>query len=177
MQKRILIILSVLLVIFGFIMFQSKQLSDKFSSFQDSQGLGTVLKKMPDVRFKYLDSNKFYSFKENKGKKGLFLHFWATWCGPCEAEFPKLSRLIQNSKDKNVIFVFVAVNDEVSKIKKFLKKFPSLNAKIVLDDDFIHQEHFGTYKLPETFLFDRAGNIVKKYTGAKNWTPKMLERL
>ena len=178
MQKRIIIILSLLLAIFLFILYQGKMLDDRFTSFQSSNERGTVIKAMPKVEFKYLDSDKHYDFfQSDKGKNSLFLHFWATWCGPCEAEFPKLSKLIQESKDENITFVFVAVNDELPKIKKFLKRFPDLDAVIALDNDFIHQKHFGTYKLPETFLFDKTGKIIKKHTGAKNWASEMLKSL
>lgn len=174
-KKNVILILSILLAIAGLVLYQAKSLDNRFASFQESQKSGTVVAKYPKVIFKNLSDNSNYNFyQEDYLKSYLFVHFWATWCGPCEAEFPKLEKLVSESKSKNIKFLFVAVNDKVKDIKKFLKRFPGLDVQIVIDQDFIHQSHFGTYKLPETFLFDKNGQIIKKFTGAKNWTLSML---
>ena len=78
--------------------------------------------------------------------------------------------------DDEVSYLLVAVNDEPKKIKKFLKKFPSLKGKVLLDSSSAHQKFFGVYKLPETFIVGRDGTILKKYEGAKEWTPDLIPR-
>jgi cytochrome c biogenesis protein CcmG/thiol:disulfide interchange protein DsbE len=174
-KKNIILILSILLAIAGLVLYQAKSLDNRFASFQESQKSGTVITKYPKVSFQTIDKKSNYDFYSTDfSKNDLFVHFWATWCGPCEAEFPKLEKLVQEAKSKNIKFLFVAVNDKVKDIKKFLKRFPNLDVQIVVDQDFIHQSHFGTYKLPETFLFDKNSQIIKKFTGAKNWTLSML---
>lgn len=107
----------------------------------------------------------------SSGPKGVVVHFWGTWCAPCEAEFPELMELTQKLSGNDVIFVLMAVNDEVKKIKKFLKRFKNPSNKIIfaIDNSGKSMENFGTNKVPETFVFDAKGKHVKKYVGPQEW--------
>ncbi|MEX1099099.1 MAG: hypothetical protein WEB87_01660, partial [Bacteriovoracaceae bacterium] len=73
---------------------------------------------------------------------------------------------------KDLKFLFVAVNDEKKDVKKFLKKYKvekNNNFLILTDDEFVHQKFFGTYKLPETYLFGKDAKLLRKFSGAQNW--------
>ena len=106
----------------------------------------------------------------NGTTKATFVHFWATWCAPCEAEFPEFIRFAKKWENKQVQFIAFAVNDKPMAIKKFLKKFGPLpkNLAILLEPDKLSQQ-FGTIKLPETFLMNGQGNYFTKYIGPQNW--------
>jgi len=55
--------------------------------------------------------------------KPLLLNFWATWCPPCVAELPSLSRFYQSNSDKGWQVLGVAV-DQLTPVKRFLAKSP-----------------------------------------------------
>ena len=43
--------------------------------------------------------------------KAVFLNFWASWCPPCRAEARDLEAAWQRVKDKNMVFIGVALQD------------------------------------------------------------------
>ncbi|MBT7609993.1 MAG: TlpA family protein disulfide reductase [Bacteriovoracaceae bacterium] len=127
---------------------------------------------LPDFTANDILSNLTYNRKSfvNNQSKGLYLHFWATWCGPCELEFPAFIKYAKKFENRNLHFVTMAVNDRPKAIKKFLRKFGKLpkNMIILMEPNELSLR-FGTSKLPETFLLDRNGAYFAKFIGPQNW--------
>ena len=42
----------------------------------------------------------------------IYVDLWASWCAPCKAEMPAAKQLRESYKDKDVVFVYLAVNDK-----------------------------------------------------------------
>src|ERR1700758_1468275 len=40
----------------------------------------------------------------------VVLNFWATWCGPCQEELPRLSKLAQSYVGRNVRFIAISID-------------------------------------------------------------------
>lgn len=77
------------------------------------------------INFKETSVNgKLIDLKEFKGKKAIWLVFWATWCPNCKEEIPALKKLHKNYSDKlEIIGINVGINDSVSRTKKYIKKY------------------------------------------------------
>ncbi len=175
MNQKLLFVLSIIIITFGYITYQSMKLENKFTSFNSSFNTDSIIKELPNIKLKEFKTNKEFDLhKLATSGNNLVIHFWATWCAPCEKEFPelvKLTKLLETKKD--VKFLFIAVNDTDIKISKFLKKFKKYNNfSILIDNKNMHQKSFGTFRLPETFLFDKKLNIIKKFVGQQEWTQK-----
>jgi peroxiredoxin len=96
----------VLILVFSIGTLQAAQVGDKAPSF-----------KVEDVNGKVVDLASF------KGKKAVWLVFWATWCPNCEEEIPALKKLYEKYSDKvELIAVNVGVNDSVKRTKRYIKK-------------------------------------------------------
>ena len=176
MNKKLLIFLAVIAFTFGYTIYESMKLDKKLAA-QSSIRTGAIIKSYPKyIKFKDLFDKKVFDQKSIfDGKSKIIVHFWATWCGPCELEFPELVELTAKLKgDPSIKFVFVAVNDELKKIQKFLKKFNLEANTIVLKDDNNGFKSFGTYKLPETYIFGADGKVIKKYSGQQAWASDTL---
>ena len=55
--------------------------------------------------------------------KVVLINVWATWCGPCRNEMPKLDRLYLARKDKGLV-VFGLSDEDVSVQQKYQEKVP-----------------------------------------------------
>jgi thiol-disulfide isomerase/thioredoxin len=73
---------------------------------------------MPEVRLVNHRSGQAMTLSSLRGKPVL-LNFWATWCGPCRDEIPKLNELAQKYPKLTIIGVNVAEDNET--VSAFLK--------------------------------------------------------
>jgi thiol-disulfide isomerase/thioredoxin len=132
----------------------------------------------PDITFKTLDG-KTASLASFQGTP-VILHFWASWCAPCVAEFPALLRMAEKNK-KKVIILAISTDRSPEKIQNFLKKQatrPPSNMMVIWDEHKILTEDiFQTFKLPETIILDRAGKMIRKEAGQTDWLSPDLETL
>jgi len=70
----------------------------------------------PDFEFPTIDG-KMFGPKTFRGKV-LVIDFWASWCGPCRAEFPNLRAAYEKYKDKGVEFFSVSIDKNPEDWKK-----------------------------------------------------------
>lgn len=138
-----------------------------------------ILKELPEFSFPPVKGREgsVVINKQNLfdgGYQAALIHFWGTWCAPCEAELPEFLEFVQNYKEKGVRVILLAVQDSDKKINKFLKRFGELPSNVVV----VHDEKgdsmltFGTVKVPETYLFAKSGKNLNKYIGPQDWKHK-----
>ncbi len=133
-----------------------------------------ILKSMPHFKAYDIGTKNDVTGPEILAKfdRGLFVHFWGTWCVPCESELPELVDFARLYEDKGVGFVFLSVKDDEREIKKFLSRFKRnfpKNIAVVHDKEGMALNDFGTFKVPETYLFATDGTHLRKFVGPQNW--------
>ena len=80
------------------------------------------------------------------------LNFWATWCGPCRAEFDELEELWQESSALNGLAIIgVNVAEDEKKAKSFVES-KSSTFEILLDLDSELSKDYKVTGIPATFL-------------------------
>ncbi|MCO4794346.1 MAG: TlpA family protein disulfide reductase, partial [Bacteriovoracaceae bacterium] len=77
-----------------------------------------VLKDLPDIDLSNIYGGKNIKKEDLLGtdSKGLMVHFWGTWCAPCEAELPGFIKLAERLEVLGIKFLLIAVNDDLKKI-------------------------------------------------------------
>lgn len=123
---------------------------------QDSTFL-LLNKKLPNFKLKGLSGGEI-SLDQLLGKPTL-INFWATYCGPCIAEMPQLSRLKEKYKDK-MNFISITENNAVSdNLKDFLKD-KDFNFE-VLENAITYKRELKIDAIPKNLFLDKDG--VLKY--------------
>lgn len=122
--------------------------------------------------------------------QAVVLHFWGSWCPPCQREMPDLARLVASAKaSKGIRFVFLQVREDfatastwASRIAKGLPLYDS-GMKGGRDSEFRLAgggrlaDRAIAMAFPTTYVIDRHGIVVFAHTGpVSNW-PQYLPLL
>jgi peroxiredoxin len=109
-----------------------------------------------------------------KGKV-VFLNVWATWCQPCIDEMPTIQRLYDRLQPHGLEVLTVSLDPLGPQIvEPFLKRY-GLSFPVLLDVRSQLQRLYGTTGVPESFIIDKAGRLVEKVVGPRDWShPNML---
>ena len=104
-----------------------------------------------------------------KGKI-VVLTFWTTRCAVCHAEIPKLNRLSETYKGKNVVFLGLTTENQ-AKVSNYLKK-NQFNFNILPDSfgvvlKYADKDNRGNIMMgfPAHFLINQNGEIELKTSG------------
>lgn len=114
---------------------------------------------VPDTDYATLDGASI-NLAALKGKPYL-VNFWATWCTPCKAEHPFLIEMAGEGVD----IVGVLHKDKNEPAKDLLARDGNPFSKIALDPAGDLSLEVGISGVPETFLVNSQGRIVKTMRG------------
>jgi len=107
----------------------------------------------------------------------VLLHFWATWCKPCEEEMPALERLRHSLDQERFALVTVSVDEDRGQVESFRDRL-RLSLPILLDPSHQVSRAYQTYRYPESFLLDREGRVVARFVGPRDWDAQVyLDRI
>jgi thiol-disulfide isomerase/thioredoxin len=109
----------------------------------------------------------------------LVLDFYATWCAPCRESVPHLSELQRRSSNHGLQIVGLNVGgpDDRVKVPAFAAEFnipyPMGFPDKSLTDLFLSDDN----SIPQTFVFDREGQLIKRFIGYDDSVPNKLEQV
>ncbi len=99
-----------------------------------------------------------------------FVHFWASWCGPCRREMPSIEKMVALMKDSSIEFLLINTAETEEEIFTFLGIVaPELELVPLMDDDGLVTETWQPRGLPATYLVDPDGRIRYQALGGREW--------
>ena len=96
--------------------------------------------------------------------KVRIIELWATWCGPCRAAMPQISRLVSSMDKDRFEFVSVASEDRLT-VQAFMKS-RSVPYRVLFDEEEEVVAEYWATATPTFILVDQAGTVVEYVQGA-----------
>lgn len=129
--------------------------------------------KQEPVSVELVDADTLRGLRENKDSgKIRVINLWATWCGPCIAEFPDLVDLNVTFRNRDFELVTVAAEypKMEAKVIKFLEGQHASMRNVMFGNtdkyamiEAIDPEWSGA--LPHTLVVDEKGEVIYRHTG------------
>jgi thiol-disulfide isomerase/thioredoxin len=134
----------------------------------------------PDFHAVDLGTGRATTLADYKDKV-ILLNIWATWCQPCRVEMPAIERLHQKLGGRGFQIVSVSIDADGDSVVSAYARDLGLTFQILHNQSGDIQQIYQTTGVPESFVIDRDGIIVKKVIGAAAWdgpvNQTLIERL
>ncbi|MDD5286379.1 MAG: TlpA disulfide reductase family protein [Desulfuromonadaceae bacterium] len=122
----------------------------------------------PDISVISVTDGSTLKLSDLKGKVVL-LNFWATWCPPCRQEIPSMMKLEKAMIGRPFQMVAVSVDEGGKPVIESLFKETGYKLPAYLDLEGKAVKSYGITGVPESFILDKNGVIVKKIIGGFDW--------
>ena len=103
------------------------------------------------------------SLKNLRGQVVL-LDFWATWCGPCIVEMPKVKRTYEKYKDQKFQIIGISLDRSIAPLEAYIER-EGLAWLHYWDESRKVRNLYEVRGIPSTFLIDGEGIIRKANLG------------
>jgi thiol-disulfide isomerase/thioredoxin len=122
-------------------------------------------KPVPDIKFQDLTGHA-QKLSNLRGSITV-ISFWATWCGPCKEELPRLSALKQHYAEMGVRFIAISADEPKTraKIEPFIQQQGiALEVWTSADIGTLDRLTLGN-GLPATIVLDKDGSPIGRIMG------------
>jgi thiol-disulfide isomerase/thioredoxin len=160
-----------ILVFFIACLFLSLTGCKKADSPKTGAGSGDVAKEKnqaPDISVVSLTNGTPLKLSDLKGKVVL-LNFWATWCPPCREEMPSMMKLNGFMAGKPFQMVAVSIDEGGKQAVDAYFKESGYSLPTYFDESGASSKSYGITGVPESFIIDKQGILVKKIIGGAAW--------
>lgn len=142
----------------------------------EPRGIRTVdAEKAPDFRLADMDG-EWFELQDARGS-WVFVHFWASWCGPCRKEMPAIQRMEEQLRNSDLEIVMINTAEDEDTIFSFMSIYaPDMTT--LMDSDGLATEPWQPRGLPATYLVDPEGKLRYQALGGRPWDqPEYLDFL
>lgn len=100
------------------------------------------------------------------GEPVTLLHVWATWCGPCQKEFPEIEAIQREFGPRGLRIVAVSVDEgEDDPVRAFAQE-KGATFEIGRDPEGSVRRLYQSMGVPESYLISADGHLLARQFGA-----------
>ncbi len=111
-----------------------------------------------DFSFTTYDGQEYTLSEVLKEKDMVLINLWATWCGPCQMEFPFMTEAYEEYKDKIEIFALSVEEEDTNEILADYVKEVGMTFPVGRDTAGLNAAFYTGY-IPTTVVIDRNGVV------------------
>jgi cytochrome c biogenesis protein CcmG, thiol:disulfide interchange protein DsbE len=131
----------------------------------------------PDFTANDIHTGKEVSLRRDFAGKVTLVNIWATYCVPCQKEIPAMDSLYQAYASRGLRIAAVSVDiAPVSVVQKFASDY-KMTFDVLHDPSLRIQDTYQTTGVPESFLLDRHGRIMRIAQLAAPWNSAENRRI
>jgi thiol-disulfide isomerase/thioredoxin len=123
----------------------------------------------PDYRVVDVENDDTISLRAHYRGHVTLINIWATWCVPCKVEMPAMQRLYDSLGPQGFRIAAVSIDQEGPDVVRAFASDLKLTFDILQDRAGGIQQVYQTTGVPESFLVDTTGIIMKRVIGAQDW--------
>ncbi len=128
-----------------------------------------VGKEAPDYTAMNLQSGDSIALRTHYRGHVTLVNIWATWCVPCRVEMPAMQQLYDSLSGRGFRIAAVSIDQEGPEVVRQFAGELKLTFDVLQDRSGNIQQAYQTTGVPESFLLDSNGVIMKRVIGAHDW--------
>jgi thiol-disulfide isomerase/thioredoxin len=110
------------------------------------------------------------------GGRVVLVDFWATWCGPCNAELPEMKKIAKEFAGEPFVMISVSADKDEAVWKDFVAKHEMTWVQY-RDTDHKLADAFGVSSIPHYFTIDADGVLTSEKMGEGTDVEYTLKKL
>ncbi|HET9066412.1 MAG TPA: TlpA disulfide reductase family protein [Gemmatimonadales bacterium] len=131
----------------------------------------------PDARVLDLATGDTISLTARYGGGVTLVNIWATWCLPCKEEIPALDSLYRALGPQGLRIAAVSIDTrKSSEVRDWIAPF-GVGFDVLQDPSGEIQRIYRTTGVPESFLIDKRGRIMRIVYAAAPWASVANRRI
>jgi peroxiredoxin len=100
---------------------------------------------------------------EHRGQV-VMINFWATWCGPCRQEMPKLDEIFSRYERAGFTLLGINIDEDTGRAQRLADEL-GVSFPLLFDDEQNVSRLYDVQAMPMTVMVDRSGKVRSVHYG------------
>lgn len=142
--------------------------SSEPAAWKSLYGKGRVGTVLPDFTVSTADGETFTLSDVLKDRELVLINLWATWCPPCNVEFPFLEEAYSEYKDRVAVLALTVEETDTPAVLREFARTKGLSFPLAADPEYAFSLTFNVSSIPTSLLLDRDRTVLWMEVGAKS---------